>query len=230
MLVEDSPMRQSAPVCLSVLRDQAHDGAYNMAFDEKFLRRQIETGDQKAILRFYRFSEPTLTVGYGMWTSLQTDDFNFSPAIPVVRRITGGGIVCHTVTDLTYALVVPLKVQPSLRKVRHSYFLIHEAMQQALQELGVSADLFKRESVVEGRSLRNDNVVSYCFDSPVPFDVMFRGQKVAGGGQKRTRGYLLHQGSIAWGILAESFPDLIESDFCRQFSSCLEEVLGHGHT
>ena len=53
---------------------------------------------------------------------------------------------------------------------------------------------------------------------------MIDGRKVAGGAQKRSRGYLLHQGSIAWPILLEYTSHLEEEDFKCRFAEALSRM------
>lgn len=210
-------MNESDPPYLRLIQDQAYDGAFNMAVDEFLLRSQIQKKDPSSILRFYRFNEPTLTVGYGMWRATET---KASSQIPLIRRITGGGMVMHGRSDLTYSLVVPLNHQAIFRKVRESYRLIHQELRKALGHFGAATELFKKKYGIarESNPMRRTERVSFCFDSPVLFDVMLSGKKIAGAGQKRTQGYLLHQGSIAWKVLLEASFDLKESDFCNQFA------------
>ena len=52
---------------LRLIFDGAHVGQFNMAVDELLFRKHIEQKNPDAILRFYQFSEPTLTIGYGIW-------------------------------------------------------------------------------------------------------------------------------------------------------------------
>ncbi len=209
---------------LHLVQDQAHDGAFNMAVDEFLLKSQIQKKDLNSILRFYRFNEPTITVGYGMWQAVHT---KMNSQIPFVRRITGGGMVVHGRSDLTYSLVVPLSRQTILKRVKESYHLIHEELRRALGHFGIATELFEKKynAVTESDAMCKTERISFCFDSPVLFDVMLSGKKIAGGGQKRTQSYLLHQGSIAWNLLTEAFPNLVESDFCSQFAACLGGLL-----
>ena len=199
---------------LRLILDEAHDGRFQMARDESLFRNSIQTQDQNAILRFYRFSEPTFTVGYGLWSKVHQ---SLAGEIPVVRRITGGGIVSHKESDLTYAFIIPYTSFISLRKARGSYLFIHEALKRALLDFGVRTHFFE--------GCGENQKSNYCFESPVLYDVMLNQNKVAGAGQKRTLGFLLHQGSIAWGLLNQARPELSEIDFCIAFSSHLAKML-----
>lgn len=198
---------------LEVLFDSAYDGQFNMAFDESLFRKQIQKTDPNSILRFYRFSVPTLTIGYGMWKAAREQE-------SLIRRLTGGGIVSHTPDDLTYSLITPISSRSALKKVRDSYFFIHKVLTNSLNALSIHADLYERcDKACETEK------ISYCFDSPVLHDVMLKEKKIAGAGQKRSFGYLLHQGSIAWSEILRENPSLNEQEFCDRFSSDLAREL-----
>ena len=72
--------------------------ALNMAIDELLLQSA-----QVPILRFYRWTEPSVSFGYfGRFEEAQA----FAQERALVRRWTGGGIVPHGGDDLTYSLVI----------------------------------------------------------------------------------------------------------------------------
>ena len=185
-----------------------------MLIDELLLRNSIRLGENNPILRFYRFDVPTVTVGYGMW---RKQFYSTDCLLPLVRRPTGGGVVQHG-RDLIYALVVPLRLLKPLGRVCESYRLLHLALQEALAQFRVATQLFNGPCAQLSSP--------YCFDSPVLFDVMIGRRKIAGAGQKRTRDYLLQQGSIAWNILKEVSPNLSEENFQRGFARQLVQRFG----
>ena len=208
---------------LRLIQDEAHDSVLNMAVDEFLLKKQIQTKDSGAVLRFYRFNKPAVTVGYGMWKTVQA---KMKPQIPFVRRITGGGMVAHEKSDLTYSLIVSLNSGSVLRKVRESYFLIHDELRKTFDHFGIKTELFAKDCKAASPDSRcKREQISYCFDAPVLFDVILSGKKIAGAGQKRTQGYLLHQGSIAWNALTKIGPSVSESEFSDQFSSRIGNLL-----
>ena len=202
---------------LRLIHDQAHSGAHQMIIDESLFKNHIHTQDQNVILRFYHFSEPTLTVGYGVWSKVHQ---HLTKEISITRRITGGGIVSHKPSDLTYAFIAPYQSFLSLRKTRGSYLFIHEALKRALLDFDVQTRFFEG-CEDKCQSPKTD----YCFESPVLYDVMIGSHKLAGAGQKRTLGYLLHQGSIAWDLLKSTKPELSEIDFRNSFAKHLAEAL-----
>ncbi len=204
-LPSDSPSPNSS--ILYLILDGAHSGAFNMQTDAALFQGAIRNQSRDAVLRIYRFSEPCWTVGYGIWKLA-----SFPKEVRAVRRVTGGGIVKHE-GDLTYAFIAPYRYEEPLGRVRKSYFFIHEALCRALFRFGLAAQLY-RSHCGSG---------DFCFDAPVTDDCMFNGTKIAGGAQKRSQGYLLHQGSMDWPFLLRIKPDLSEPYFAKAFA----EELGH---
>jgi lipoyl(octanoyl) transferase len=79
------------------------DGPTNMAADEVMVRTAAERGI--ASLRFYGWSEATLSLGYFQSASVRLCD-PLLAALPFVRRPSGGGAIVHH-HEVTYALAVP---------------------------------------------------------------------------------------------------------------------------
>jgi len=160
---------------------EPRDAALQMALDRVLLETTA-----LPVLRFYRWSEPCVTVGY--FESLEQAAANH-PGLPVVRRWTGGGSVLHT-DDSPYSLIVP-SMEPFVSvRPAESYRLIHGALARALRAAlpGVTT----AQETAPKRS-------SACFENPVADDLLLEGCKIAGAGQRRTRAGLLHQGSIQLG-------------------------------
>jgi len=166
------------PELFEVLDPDPHSAPLNMAIDEALLH-QVE----QPTLRIYRWREPAVSFGY------------FGPVAEaervaigrvIVRRWTGGGIVEHG-EDVTYTLIVPREHVFFQRGAPESYRLIHEAIGELLASEGVRAEVVP---VVDSRG------GGECFASPVQYDLVADGRKIAGAAQRRTRWGLLHQGSI----------------------------------
>ncbi len=191
--------------------DGLRDGESHMAIDRAILQKNVEKGKGNPVLRFYRFDRPTLTVGYGMSSA-------FSPTnSEAIRRPTGGGAVWHG-RDLIYSLVLPLDLVKKYGRAKESYRLIHQVLCDAFAQCGVAVELFDEP--------KEDYFGGFCFKQPVRYDVMLEGRKIAGAGQKRLRTHLLHQGSIAWEVVSENFPSLLEEDFARIFAEKLAQLFG----
>jgi lipoate-protein ligase A len=135
------------------------------------------------VLRFYSWTEPAATFGY---TQKYSQAAALTPLRPLVRRPTGGGLVPHD-ADWTYSLVFP--AQHGWRRLRaaESYRRLHEWMAAAFERLGVPSALAP-ESQKE--------IPGHCFAGPDKADLLWRGRKIAGAAQRRTRTGLLIQGSV----------------------------------
>ncbi len=163
-------------------------GAMNMALDEALLQ-SVATGASPPILRLYRWQPATVTLGYAQ--SAQ-GDINLEACrdanLDLVRRITGGRAVLHA-CEVTYAVIAPVQQGCFEGSVLECYRVIAEALQLALENLGLSARLVpgRRQS---GPS-RPDRAV--CFTAPSQYELLIEGCKVAGSAQKRQgRGFLQH--------------------------------------
>ncbi len=111
-------------------------GAWNMAVDELLLDLAAEG---RAALRFYLWSEATLSLGYFQ----QFDDRRQHPhasCCAVVRRLTGGGAIVHD-RELTYSLALP-RGHDSADDRDRLYSLAHRSLIAALAEKGLRAEVF----------------------------------------------------------------------------------------
>ena len=183
-------MRKSKAVFseLTVIDDPTpRPGPLNMAIDEVLLGRA-----RSAILRFYRWSAPSVSFGYFV---------SFAEACEIarnratVRRWTGGGIVPHG-GDLTYSIMIGAKDDAFALPSKIIYQRVHSALANALREIGIVSALVEIET---------SKTSDACFANPVVSDVMESGRKIAGAAQRKTRSGLLHQGSIQRANLDERF-------------------------
>lgn len=160
------------------------DGPTNMAADEAVLETASAAG--VASLRFYTWSEPTLSLGYFQPKTVRH-------AVPKldglvwVRRSTGGAAIVHH-RELTYALALPAGWgwQP---KGQSWVCCIHHALGAVLAAVGVDSHV-----VVCGEEKKLGDVL--CFLHQTPGDLLVGGSKVAGSAQRRWKGALLQHGSL----------------------------------
>jgi lipoyl(octanoyl) transferase len=174
-------------------------GALNMAIDEVLMGTA-----SSAMLRFYRWSEPSVSFGY-------FDTFeeaqSFADGRSLVRRWTGGGIVPHG-DDLTYSIVIGAN-EPAYRlSSPEVYRRIHEAIAAALLANGVRAVVASQPA---------PRISAACFANPVAADLLLEGRgKIAGAAHRRTRRGLLHQGSIQREHLGGEFRSGVASALSEQ--------------
>jgi lipoate-protein ligase A len=155
--------------------------AFNMALDEALL--EVMPRLQKAVLRFYGWTEPAASFGYFQKFS---EIEQATLLRPLVRRPTGGGLVPHD-ADWTYSLFFPTTQEWYSLKAIESYRRVHEWIQAAFANLKVATELApccKKSSLGE------------CFAGYEQFDVLWHGKKIAGAAQRRNKLGLLIQGSI----------------------------------
>ena len=181
------------PGCCRLLRHAAARGAWNMAVDEMLLERAQEQA--AACLRFYGWSEPTLSLGY---FQPYADRMEHQPSLPcaAVRRLTGGGAILHD-AELTYSMVLPGS-HPLAAHRDELYQAVHGCLIEALGHLGVAARLCQaagRTSADKSAAVREPFL---CFQRRAPADVLIGQTKVCGSAQRRRKGAVLQHGSLLW--------------------------------
>jgi lipoyl(octanoyl) transferase len=168
-----------------LLIDGPTDGVVNMAVDEAMLAAAHEHG-AVPVLRWYRWSEPTLSLGYFQrWNDLPAE----LQALPRVRRSTGGGAILHDEDELTYSIVFPTGTLP--RKLASEVVAdVHVAVAGAFR--GRACARF-----AEGEQARPRTDEPFlCFDRRSPNDLVVGADKIMGSAQRRQGGNLLQHGSI----------------------------------
>jgi lipoate-protein ligase A len=157
------------------------DYDFNMALDESLLALANHTS--QPVLRFYGWNQPAASFGYFQKFA---DVEQLTALRPLVRRPTAGGIVPHD-ADWTYSVAVPTMSEwYSLRAVE-SYRRAHEWVRAALARLGIETTL---------APCCLESGPGQCFIGYEQFDLLWRGRKIAGAAQRRTREGLLIQGSL----------------------------------
>jgi lipoyl(octanoyl) transferase len=184
--------------CLIV--DPPQPGAWNMALDEALLVDAAERG--VATLRFYQWSEPTLSLGYFQ----RYDDRRQHAAsrnCAVVRRQTGGGAILHD-RELTYSITLPA-THPLAWQSERLYAAVHDAFVDAIDAILPINDRqwsLLRHAQSLGASSSGEQFL--CFQRRARGDVLFlpkaagaeNSWKILGSAQRRHRGAVLQHGSL----------------------------------
>ena len=92
------------PIRCRLLIDAPERGVWNMAIDEALLESAADESCDLVTLRFYRWSEPTLSLGY-FQSYEDRNSHEASRSLPVVRRSSGGGALVHD-HEWTYSLAI----------------------------------------------------------------------------------------------------------------------------
>jgi len=175
-----------------LIKSEALTGAENMAQDEALLE-SVVNGSSLPVLRLYRWSPATVTLGYGQRGS---DVVNLSACkelgLDVVRRCTGGRAVLHD-HEMTYAVMSHDQSSVFPGGVLNNYQVIARVLQQTLAQIGLDVQLsMERSHGLEGGGAER----SACFTAPGQFELVYQGHKLAGCAQKRYGGSFLHHGSV----------------------------------
>lgn len=188
-----------------LLIDGPLPGAWNMAVDELLLERSAAEG--RAYLRFYQWSEPTVSLGY-FQAYAEREGHAPSAQATLVRRTTGGGAIVHD-DDLTYSLTVPTSM-PLARDHQHLVEMVHRALIDALAELQVSADRCGEARAAVSKTAAAEPFL--CFLRRSAADVLVAGQKIAGSAQRKHRGAILQHGSVLLGrsMAAPELPGIVD--------------------
>lgn len=174
-------------------------GYANMAADELLSRRP------EAWLRVYQWSKPA--VSYGYFDRVEEARRLYPGAEEYIRRWTGGGIVDHR-SGLTYTLTLPARQGCIYPESAALYAWIHGALAQALRSCGVECRLLSADAPDGGRA---------CWASPVSSDIIdASGHKLAGAGQRRHAGAVLHQGLIQGCSPVGRWPELLAEQLAAQ--------------
>jgi lipoate-protein ligase A len=164
-----------------LLESGAADAALNMALDEALLCAMPRL--QTPVLRFYGWMQPAASFGY---FQRYAEVERLTSLRPLVRRPTGGGLVPHD-ADWTYSLAFPVCAEWYGLRAAESYRRVHEWLRAAFAGLGVPTELAASAARLGP---------GQCFAGYEMSDLLWRGRKIAGAAQRRTRAGLLIQGSV----------------------------------
>lgn len=124
--------------------DYPRSGLDNMAIDQAMLEQTAV--DSIIRVRFYRWIEPTVSLGY--FQKFQDFlDYEAGRGRPVVRRATGGEAIVHHY-DWTYSISVPAVAVSNKRQLGASaglYDNVHQTVVDWLLSIGISAALWSSE-------------------------------------------------------------------------------------
>ncbi len=172
------------PHVRQIIDPQANFGAWNMAVDEILLQSAID--HDIATLRWYRWREPTVSLGYFQKEEDLLSDDRLSQ-LPQVRRLSGGGTLVHDV-ELTYSLALPVS-QRLIERPMDLYRIVHQSFIDTFRLRGV-------ELTLRGTTTRHANEPVLCFAREDEHDLVLDGHKVLGSAQRRRRGAILQHGGL----------------------------------
>lgn len=164
------------------------DGPTQMAADEMMLEAALEG---VASLRFYTWTEATLSLGYFQSHAECMTDPRLA-GLPYVRRATGGGAIVHH-HELTYSFALPADSkwhppgEPWTCRVHYQIIDVFAEMELSARANPCGAEQGAGEFL--------------CFLHQTPGDVLMDQSKIVGSAQRKRTGALMQHGSI---LLAQS--------------------------
>lgn len=171
------------PVTCRLLPYAVADGPHNMAADEVLLEAAAAG---IASLRFYGWSEATLSLGYFQPERVRHTDARLG-ALPYVRRPSGGATLVHH-HEVTYALGLP--PGPPWQTGASWLRRMHGMVATALATLGIAAHLH------EATGAEDPFAGILCFQHFTPGDLLLGPAKIGGSAQRRQRRALLQHGAL----------------------------------
>ena len=170
---------------MRLIIDPPSRGTWNMALDEAILRNAVDVG--MPTLRFYQWSEPTLSLGYFQKYEAR-NQHAASLNCTCVRRASGGGAIMHD-RELTYSFVAPVRDSRSDETTRW-FDLFHETLIEVLANWGIDAQL-------SGNPQKGSPTDPFlCFERRHEVDVVVGGYKICGSAQRRHQAAVLQHGSV----------------------------------
>ena len=168
------------------------DGPANMALDEALLSC-FDAKLSQPVLRLYGWEPPALSIGrYQDPEAALNLELCLADGVPVVRRMTGGGIIYHA-RELTYSIVCSPEQVGEAAGVKDGFRRLCAFLLGAYRRLGLSpAFAVDLNRAGERLGERTD----FCFAGKEEFDVLVNGRKIGGNAQRRLRGAILQHGSI----------------------------------
>jgi lipoate-protein ligase A len=180
----------TSPQTARLIIDPPARGSWNMAVDQSLLLSS-SLPDNGLTLRFYRWSEPTLSLGY---FQKQDDRNSHKPSLncPIIRRASGGGAIVHDL-ELTYSLCLSATNRWS-KKSTELYDVAHNSIRAALHEQGIEVSLFQAPDGQQVKASTTDPFL--CFQRRALGDLICDGHKVGGSAQRRLKSSLIQHGSL----------------------------------
>lgn len=198
--------------------DRQGTGSWNMAVDEALLERA--TARREPTLRFYGWSEPTLSLGY-FQPYASRHAHAASRHCPIVRRPSGGGAILHD-RELTYCLVATDRAG-MLPRGEELYSCLHATLARAVSEQLAEQGV----GFVSETSPRVESEPWLCFQRRTRVDLVRAAVKIAGSAQRRHRRAVLQHGSV---LLAPSrfAPELpgLDPSFADATLASLADIAG----
>lgn len=162
-----------------------------MAVDEALLL-SFDPASSQPILRLYGWKPPALSLGRFQDAAAVLDlDRCRAGGVPIVRRITGGGVIYHA-DELTYSIVCAPPHLPPTPSIKESFRHLTAFLLTFYGKLG----LHPRYAADHGGDRRLGERTPFCFAGHESHDILIGGRKIGGNAQRRLKEVIFQHGSI----------------------------------
>ncbi len=163
-----------------------------MAIDEALLQ-SFSPETSTPVLRLYGWSPPALSLGRFQDAAKVLDlERCLTDGLPIVRRITGGGVIYHA-EELTYSIVCAPHHLPQASTIKESFRILTGYLLAFYRSFGLApvyaADFQNGDAGLGERT-------PYCFAGKESFDILLDGRKIGGNAQRRLKSVIFQHGSI----------------------------------
>ncbi len=168
------------------------NGCSNMAVDEALLKC-FDPEKSRPVFRIYGWEPPALSLGRFQNAREVLDAARCgATAMPVVRRVTGGGVIYHA-DELTYSLVCAPHHVPPAASIKESFRVLTSFLVRFYEKLGLNP-CYAMESCPDGAGLGVKS--AFCFAGRESYDILIEGKKIGGNAQRRLKNVIFQHGSI----------------------------------
>ncbi len=182
-----------APQTWRIIDTGPFSGPTNMAIDEALLSAFAAGKGALPVLRIYGWQPPALSLGRYQKTAEVLDLHRCAAHnVPIVRRITGGGVIWHA-SELTYSLVCAPRHLPDGLSVKGSFRVLTSFLLAFYRSLGLDA-AWAMDSDPHHAALGERT--AFCFAGRESYDIIAGDRKIGGNAQRRTRAAIFQHGSI----------------------------------
>lgn len=191
---------------LKVFPLESANAAENMARDLALVHQCAEEQDF-AFLRWYTWSPPAFSLGYGQKPEHVLDlEKTTALNVPWCKRPTGGALVYHH-GDLSYGFVIARRNPFDVVSGDDLYSFLNDAFLEGFRELGVS--LYRPDEVPKFRDVPQDvrqlclahfsqgDLLATVASEKTSAKIAYSRKKIGGSAQRRFRNTWLQQGFFA---------------------------------
>ena len=122
--------------------------------------------------------------------------------LSLAKRPTGGGIVFH-IWDYAFSFLMPSSHPRFSQNPLENYRFVNEVVLEVMQDFLSPNE--RVELIPDSFPVLGEDCQNFCMARPTQYDVVYKGFKIAGAAQRKTKLGYLHQGTISLASPDEEF-------------------------